>query len=132
FARFIRGPPEQPHPFTDVDHLGLRLDGSSVHRRIGIDCLYPTVVSLPGRCARPRRPTKMCRGSNQSSSVVKPVYGRVNEAIIRINSLIAVNHAVPTEHPLSTKGKCSLLNLPPFDRVVPRILFAVRIRQDVI
>src|SRR5262249_23511075 len=123
---------EQTYTIAYVDDLRFRMNSSSLDRRIRIDRLYPSVVGSPDRCAYLSRFAEMRCGSNQPPRVIEPVDGRVDEAVIRIKPVIAVDGAVFAEHPLSSEGDCGLFHLPPLDSVVTRILLAVGVGQYVI
>src|SRR5262245_59153546 len=96
-AGLIRHPVEQTDSFTYFDNLRLRPNGFPLDRRVGIDQLFPTGVDLPGRRIDLSRPTEMRGRSDHPTDAVKPVYGRVDEAVVRVDALITVNGVVFVE-----------------------------------
>src|SRR5262245_30343980 len=103
-AGLIRHPLEQTVAFAYFDDLRLRLNGLPLDRRIGFDRLHPAAICLPGRFAKLNRTAEMRRRSDHSADAVEPIYGRVDEAVIRIDALIAVDGVVFVEHPLPSEG----------------------------
>src|SRR5262245_40328699 len=87
----IRHPVEQIDSFPYFYDLRLRLNDFPLDRRVGIHRLFPTAVGLPGRRGHLSRPAEMRRRSDNPTGAVKPVYGRIDEAVVRVDALKAVN-----------------------------------------
>src|SRR5262245_29143636 len=71
-------------------------------------------------------------GPDQPPVAVEAVYGCVDEAVIWIYALVAVNGVVFVEHPFPSKSNGRLLYLPTSDLAVTLVLLAVGMRQHVI